>query len=66
MLINEKLKTLHFNYDNFSFFDSRWINKDQILSYPVLKLFFYWNNLLNLDYYVYILIPTLDLLIINM
>jgi hypothetical protein len=56
---NEGLKTLHFDYN--IFFYSRWINKDQILSYLVLKLFLI-NNLLNFDAHVYILIFNLDLL----
>jgi hypothetical protein len=38
--INEGLKTLHFDYNMFIFFDSIWINKDKIESYFVLKYFF--------------------------
>jgi len=28
------------DYNSFNFFDSRWINKGQILLYPFIKLFF--------------------------
>jgi hypothetical protein len=54
MLINDGLKTLHFEYNIFSFYDSRYINKDQILLHFVLNNFLMNNNLLNLDANVYI------------
>jgi hypothetical protein len=61
-IIDQKeLKTLHFDYNIFSFFDSRWINKSKILSYIVLKPFLR-NNFLNLNLNVYILILNLYLL----
>jgi hypothetical protein len=36
----EELKILHFDYNIFSFFDSRWINKGKILSLSRFKTFF--------------------------
>jgi hypothetical protein len=59
------LKALHFDYNIFSFLDSRWINKYKILSYLVFKLFFLRNTLLNLDLHISILILNLYLLCVK-
>jgi hypothetical protein len=41
---NQGLKTLHFNYNIFSFSNSGWVDKDQIALYFVLKLFYNAKN----------------------